>query len=92
MTRAMRDGDESEMSSKRCDKQMESDPNGVGTGRNKIKITIGRGDLGAKYECRAKNDALDEPMVSWVELDVNGLQQHCSRMQRFRHRRSEREL
>lgn len=51
---------------------MESDPNGVGTGRNKIKITIGRGDLGAKYECRAKNDALDEPMVSWVELDVNG--------------------
>ena len=51
---------------------MESDSNGIGTGRNKIKITIGRGDLGAKYECRAKNDALDEPLVSWVELDVNG--------------------
>lgn len=51
---------------------MEADSYGIGTGRNKVKITIVRGDLGAKYECRAKNDALEEPMVSWVELDVNG--------------------
>ncbi|KAL0273545.1 UNVERIFIED_CONTAM: hypothetical protein PYX00_006178 [Menopon gallinae] len=51
---------------------MESDMNGVGTGRNRIKVTIGRGDLGAKYECRAHNDALEVPLVSWVEVDVNG--------------------
>lgn len=52
--------------------QMESDMNGIGTGRNRIKMTIGRGDLGAKYECRAHNDALEAPLVSWVEVDVNG--------------------
>lgn len=51
---------------------MVSDGDGIGTGRNLIKLTIGRGDLGAKYECRASNDALDTPLVSWVELDVNG--------------------
>lgn len=51
---------------------MDSDSNGVGTGRNKIKLTIGRGDLGAKYECNAQNDALEVPLVSWIELDVNG--------------------
>lgn len=40
--------------------------------RKKVKITISRGDLGARYECRAQNDALETPLVSYVDLDVYG--------------------
>lgn len=52
--------------------KIEADTNGVGTGRNTVHLLIGRGDLGAKYECRADNDALEVPYVSSLELDVNG--------------------
>lgn len=52
--------------------EVESGANGIGLGRNRIRVTISRGDLGARYECRATNDALETPMISWVELDVNG--------------------
>lgn len=54
------------------DYKIEADSNGVGTGRNTVHLQIGRGDLGAKYECRAFNDALEAPYVSSLELDVNG--------------------
>jgi hypothetical protein len=37
-----------------------------------VRLTLSRGDLGAKYECRASNDALESPMVASVEVDVNG--------------------
>lgn len=43
--------------------------------RKKVKITISRGDLGARYECRAQNDALETPLVSYVDLDVYGEQE-----------------
>lgn len=52
--------------------ETESAGNGIGTGRSSVRVTIGRGDLGAKYQCRVTNDALTTPLVSWVELDVNG--------------------
>jgi hypothetical protein len=44
----------------------------VGTGRNKVQLKLGRGDLGAKYECRAMNDALETPMLAWINVDVHG--------------------
>ncbi|KAL1124449.1 hypothetical protein AAG570_001075 [Ranatra chinensis] len=55
----------------RGDYESEPSSNGVGTGRNKVKITVGRGDLGARYECRANNDALTSPMKAWLEVEVN---------------------
>ncbi|XP_034251543.1 hemicentin-1 isoform X2 [Thrips palmi] len=45
--------------------------NGAGTGRNSVRLALTRGDLGAKYECRATNDALELPMIASVEVDVN---------------------
>jgi hypothetical protein len=44
----------------------------VGTGRNRVQLKFGRGDLGAKYECRAMNDALESPMLAWINVDVHG--------------------
>ncbi|XP_075211633.1 neuromusculin isoform X7 [Lycorma delicatula] len=50
----------------------QSGPNGIGTGVSTITVRVSRGDLGAKYECRAHNDALlSSPILSWVEIDVN---------------------
>ncbi|XP_067007165.1 nephrin isoform X1 [Anabrus simplex] len=49
----------------------ESGGNSVGTGKNRIHATLGRGDLGARYECRADNAALTSPITSWVDIDVN---------------------
>ena len=46
--------------------------NSVGTGRNKIKLRLGRGDLTSTYVCKAMNDALTEPITSSVQIDVNG--------------------
>lgn len=40
--------------------------------RKQIKITISRGDLGARYECRVQNDALETPLIAYVDLDVYG--------------------
>ncbi|XP_021920979.1 uncharacterized protein LOC110830403 [Zootermopsis nevadensis] len=45
--------------------------NTPGTARNKVQLKLGRGDLGAKYECRTMNDALEEPMLAWVDVDVH---------------------
>jgi len=50
----------------------ESGANSVGTGRNRVQMKLGRGDLGAKYECRAMNDALETAMLAWINVDVHG--------------------
>ncbi|XP_025836986.1 hemicentin-2 isoform X4 [Agrilus planipennis] len=47
------------------------DGEGVGTGRSKLSITLTRGDLGARFECRVESAALEEPIVSWITADVN---------------------
>ncbi|GLG96057.1 Uncharacterized protein GBIM_02889 [Gryllus bimaculatus] len=52
--------------------EAESEANSVGKGRNRVRVTLGRGDLGARYECRAHNAALNAPMVSAVNVLVNG--------------------
>ncbi|RZF42221.1 hypothetical protein LSTR_LSTR004370 [Laodelphax striatellus] len=49
----------------------QSGSNGIGTGVSVVSVRVGRGDLSAKYECRSQNNALPEPIVSWVEIDVN---------------------
>nr|XP_023013061.1 cell adhesion molecule 3-like [Leptinotarsa decemlineata] len=46
--------------------------NGVGTGISRLQLTLTRGDLLARFECRVESDALDEPIISWVRIDVNG--------------------
>ncbi|XP_074027945.1 neuromusculin isoform X7 [Leptinotarsa decemlineata] len=45
--------------------------NGVGTGISRLQLTLTRGDLLARFECRVESDALDEPIISWVRIDVN---------------------
>lgn len=45
---------------------------GTGSGSSQLTVTLGRGDLGAKLECRANSPTLDVPMAAWVELDVYG--------------------
>lgn len=45
---------------------------GTGSGSSQLTVTLGRGDLGAKLECRAISPTLDVPMAAWVELDVYG--------------------
>ncbi|XP_060519272.1 titin isoform X2 [Cylas formicarius] len=44
---------------------------GVGTGRSKLQLTLGRGDLNARFECRVESEALDEPIISWITADVH---------------------
>lgn len=48
------------------------DGEGVGTGRSKLQLTLSRGDLNARFECRVESDALDEPIISWISADVHG--------------------
>jgi hypothetical protein len=61
------------------DYSTESGANSVGTGRYRVQLKLGRGDLGAKYECRALNDALETPMLAWINVDVHGKHKiiHC---------------
>uniref|UniRef100_A0A8D8XSH0 Hemicentin-2 n=1 Tax=Cacopsylla melanoneura TaxID=428564 RepID=A0A8D8XSH0_9HEMI len=51
--------------------QIIPESNGIGTARHSHKITLTRGDLSVKYECRAYNDALNFPLLSWLQMDVN---------------------
>lgn len=51
----------------------ESGQGGTGVGRSTLRVALTRGDLAAKFECHSDNAALeDKPMVTWVEVDVNG--------------------
>ena len=43
----------------------------TGTGRSELSLRVDRDLLGAKFECRAENEALAEPLVSSVQLDVS---------------------
>ncbi|CAH1286565.1 unnamed protein product, partial [Diabrotica balteata] len=43
----------------------------VETGMSTLKLTLRRGDLLARFECRVESDALKEPIISWVQIDVN---------------------
>ncbi len=48
------------------------DPDGTGTGRNEVRLRLGRGDLGARFACQAENEAIrDNPMRETVRIDVN---------------------
>jgi len=49
-----------------------TEDDGTGIGRSQLTVTLGRGDLGAKLECKASSPTLDVPMSAWVEVDVNG--------------------
>ncbi|CAG9768077.1 unnamed protein product [Ceutorhynchus assimilis] len=44
---------------------------GLGTGTSKLQLTLSRGDLNARFECRVESEALDGPIVSWVTADVH---------------------
>ena len=45
---------------------------GTGTGRNEIRIKLGRGDLGSQFTCQGENDAIEgDPMTAIVNIDVN---------------------
>lgn len=45
---------------------------GLGTGTSKLQLTLSRGDLNARFECRVESEALDGPIISWVTADVHG--------------------
>ncbi|ODM99874.1 Cell adhesion molecule 2, partial [Orchesella cincta] len=47
-----------------------TEADGTGIGHSQLTVTLGRGDLGAKLECRALSPTLDVPMAAWVEVDV----------------------
>jgi len=44
---------------------------GTGTGRNEVRIKLGRGDLGSQFTCQAENEAIEEPLSTSVQVDVN---------------------
>ena len=44
---------------------------GTGTGRNEVRISLSRGDLGSQFTCQAENEAIDQPLVTSVQVDVN---------------------
>lgn len=37
-----------------------------------MQLTLSRGDLNARFECRVESEALDGPILSWVTADVHG--------------------
>ncbi|KAK9891371.1 hypothetical protein WA026_014615 [Henosepilachna vigintioctopunctata] len=47
------------------------DRNGTGTGRSKLKLTLTKGDLATRFECRVESAALEQPIISFVIADVN---------------------
>jgi hypothetical protein len=44
---------------------------GTGTGRNEVRLRLGRGDLGSQFSCRAENEAVEQPLQTSVQIDVN---------------------
>ncbi len=44
---------------------------GTGTGRNEVRIRLSRGDLGSQFICRAENEAVEQPLQTSVQIDVN---------------------
>ena len=52
---------------------------GTGTGKNEVRIKLGRGDLGSQFTCQAENEAIEEPLSTSVRVDVNRKSKVCSR-------------
>ncbi|XP_044766559.1 uncharacterized protein LOC123322654 isoform X3 [Coccinella septempunctata] len=46
------------------------DRNGMGTGRSQLKVTLSKGDLGTKFECRVESTALEHPIIAFVVAEV----------------------
>ena len=44
---------------------------GTGTGKNEVRIKLSRGDLGSQFTCQAENEAIDQPLSTSVQVDVN---------------------
>ncbi|CAG7834604.1 unnamed protein product [Allacma fusca] len=47
-----------------------TEDDGTGVASSHLTMTLSRGDLGAKLECRGTSPVLETPMKAWVELDV----------------------
>ncbi|XP_066154008.1 uncharacterized protein nrm [Euwallacea fornicatus] len=45
--------------------------NGLGTGTSKLQLTLSRGDLNARFECKVESEALDVPITSGISAEVN---------------------
>ncbi|GFS64759.1 neuromusculin, putative [Nephila pilipes] len=45
--------------------------NGASSVTSTVKMTLERDDLGAKIECHVDNEAIDDALVSWVEVDLH---------------------
>ncbi|KAJ8922095.1 hypothetical protein NQ315_004027 [Exocentrus adspersus] len=41
------------------------------TGRSVLQLTLTRGDLLARFECKVESEALEDPIISWVTIDVH---------------------
>ena len=50
---------------------------GTGTGKNEVRIKLGRGDLGSQFTCQAENEAIEEPLSKSVRVDVNRKSKVC---------------
>ena len=50
---------------------------GTGTGKNEVRIKLGRGDLGSQFTCQAENEAIEEPLSTSVRVDVNRKSKVC---------------
>ena len=51
---------------------MTSDSNGLITAKNALRVTLLRGDLWKKYECRTESYALERSLSFFVSFDING--------------------
>ena len=49
------------------------DEDGTGTGRNEIRLKLGRGDLGSQFTCQAENEAIEDgkALSATLQIDVN---------------------
>lgn len=47
------------------------DQDGIGTGKNTLRLPLTRADLGATLTCEVMNDAMDHPVTSSVTVFVN---------------------
>ncbi|XP_057661912.1 titin isoform X3 [Diorhabda carinulata] len=43
----------------------------VEMGMSTLRLNLKRGDLLARFECRVESEALEQPIISWVQIDVN---------------------
>ncbi|XP_050315809.1 uncharacterized protein LOC126750284 isoform X2 [Anthonomus grandis grandis] len=55
----------------RAQYKVKEEKDGRGTGISKLQLTLSRGDLKARFECRVESEALEEPIVSFLTADVH---------------------